>query len=398
MRHAECFTLTAPVGTDENFFAGDDADTAKADAFLFWLLPDGTTLVTCDPTNLKTTKVAKGDCEASEGGYRCDYVVTVTNMGTDPYKGPIKLDEQFGFAPSRSSSRRHGAARRRSEFQCRLPHVDLAKGASVELEVTVTVPDGKHCSLRNTAVMTLPDGQHAVQRRGRRRYRFGDGQDPVEGLQEARPAAMRAQRPMSSAARAAPASASRAMSATRMANASASIEPQALPGRQAGAEERTLPVDAPSCEPGPNEERNTQGQCVCKRGFERDQTGVASKKKPQSKRRTLKTNARSGLDWDDKRDRCVPPPNPEDECEKRGWIWDDRTDRCFPPPNPRTNARRGAGSGTTGPIAACPRPTPLTSAGRRAGYGTARRRIARVRSIRPRNAGGGAGLGTASAA
>ncbi|HET7211676.1 MAG TPA: hypothetical protein VFI85_08040, partial [Methyloceanibacter sp.] len=78
---------------------GDDSDDAEADAFLEILLPDGTTLVTCDPTNLKTTKVAKGDCEASEGGFGCDYVVTITNMGPDPFKGPIKISEQVGFAP-----------------------------------------------------------------------------------------------------------------------------------------------------------------------------------------------------------------------------------------------------------------------------------------------------------
>ena len=62
-------TITVPVGTNENFFAGDDADTATADAFMFWELPDGTTIVTCDPTNLKVTKVAKGDFVAAEGGY-----------------------------------------------------------------------------------------------------------------------------------------------------------------------------------------------------------------------------------------------------------------------------------------------------------------------------------------
>ena len=69
LRHAQHLHAHRAVGTDENFFAGDDADTAEADAFLEWLLPDGTTLVTCDPTNLKTTKVAKGDCVASGGGY-----------------------------------------------------------------------------------------------------------------------------------------------------------------------------------------------------------------------------------------------------------------------------------------------------------------------------------------
>ncbi|MGH6833453.1 MAG: hypothetical protein ACRECM_10625, partial [Methyloceanibacter sp.] len=80
--------LTAPAaGTDANFFAGDDTDTAEADAFLEWELPWGGFIVTCDPTNLKTTKVAQGDFVASDGGYRGEYVVTVTNMGPDPHKG-----------------------------------------------------------------------------------------------------------------------------------------------------------------------------------------------------------------------------------------------------------------------------------------------------------------------
>src|SRR5262245_39234525 len=91
--------IGAPLGTDENYFAGDDADTAEADALLFWLLPDGTTIVTCDPTNLKTTKVTKGDCAVAGDGHRCDYLVTFTNMGPDPYKGPIKVNEQLSFAP-----------------------------------------------------------------------------------------------------------------------------------------------------------------------------------------------------------------------------------------------------------------------------------------------------------
>ena len=103
------FTLTAPVGTDENYFAGDDADTAEADAFLFWLLPDGTTIVTCDPTNLKTTKVAKGDC-----GFRhrpsLRLCGDVHQYGPDPYKGPIKVSEQLGFAPGAVTFSPDGAA------------------------------------------------------------------------------------------------------------------------------------------------------------------------------------------------------------------------------------------------------------------------------------------------
>ena len=46
--------VTPAGGTDANFDAGDDADTAVADAFLSWVDGFGVLQVTCDPTNLKT--------------------------------------------------------------------------------------------------------------------------------------------------------------------------------------------------------------------------------------------------------------------------------------------------------------------------------------------------------
>ena len=87
-------------GSAANFDAGDDADTAVADAFLTWVDIFGVTQVTCDPTNLRTKKVSKGDCVVAGIGFRCDYTVTVTNMGPDPYHGPLKISEQLGFAPT----------------------------------------------------------------------------------------------------------------------------------------------------------------------------------------------------------------------------------------------------------------------------------------------------------
>ena len=36
----------------------------------------------------------------SGAGFRCEYTVTVTNTGPDPYHGPLKLDEELGFAPT----------------------------------------------------------------------------------------------------------------------------------------------------------------------------------------------------------------------------------------------------------------------------------------------------------
>ena len=184
------------------------------------------------------------------------------------------------------------------------------------------------------------------------------------------------------------------------------------------------PETPPLCEPGPNEQRNAQGQCVCKSGFERDKngrcvappnpeddceekgwnwTGTRCVEPPSPETPTLCTPGpnerrneqgqcvcKSGFERD-KNGRCVAPPNPEDECEDRGWIWNDRTDRCLPPPNPEdeceargwvwndrlsvarvqsippTNAGRRVGTGMTG--AACRPPTRPTNAGRRAGLG-----------------------------
>ena len=291
-------TIIGPVGTNENFFAGDDADTATADAFLFWELPGGALLVTCDPTNLKTTKVAKGDCVASEGGYRCDYVVTVTNMGKDPHHGPIEIDEQFGFAPSSAKfSPEWSCPRVGGTFHCRLDHADLEKGESVELKVSATVPDGPHCKLRNTAIMTVPEantGSTANPATIPRRRR------PISRRRAAsRPTGRNASpRPTRSAARAAPASASRALSATRMASASAlpsrqspspSSAPMASRCRRAGAARRRR------LNPSADRTKSAipKASACASRASSATRKDVASKKKLPSKRRTLKTNAKT---------------------------------------------------------------------------------------------------------
>ena len=186
-------TLTAPVGTDENFFAGDDADTAEADAFLFWELPDGTTIVTCDPTNLKTTKVAKGDCVASGGGYRCDYVVTVTNMGPDPYKGPIKIERAARLcAVIGSVLGAMGLHRRRRELSVHEPPCRPREGRERRAQRDGRRPGRPAMQAHQQGGHDLPHGRHAIQRRCRRRRRFRDSQDPVEDLREARQTAMRA--------------------------------------------------------------------------------------------------------------------------------------------------------------------------------------------------------------
>ncbi len=160
--------IVAPAGgSDANFDAGDDSDTAVADAFLSWVDGFGVLQVTCDPTNLKTTKVSNGDCVASGDDFRCDYTVTVTNTGPDPYHGPLKLNEQFGFAPtSVTFSAPWGCMGGGASYQCTHPHVDMEKGDSVELKVTAQVPGGRQCQLLNQAATVFPVRRHALQQPG----------------------------------------------------------------------------------------------------------------------------------------------------------------------------------------------------------------------------------------
>ena len=186
--------IVAPAGgTDANFDAGDDADTAVADAFLSWVDGFGVLQVTCDPTNLKTTKVSNGDCVASGDNFRCDYTVTVSNTGPDPYHGPLKLNEQFGFAPtSVTFSAPWGCMGGGASYQCTHPHVDMEKGDSVELKVTAQVPGGRQCQLLNQAATVFPVAGTRYNNQARRRPWRCLGEDPRQELREAGAAAMHA--------------------------------------------------------------------------------------------------------------------------------------------------------------------------------------------------------------
>ena len=281
---------------------------------------------------------------AAEGGYRCDYVVTVTNMGKDPHNGQIVVDEQFGFAPSsvvfspewQLPESRRGVPLHASACPPRERRERRAQGVG-------------HGPGRQ--VLQAQEHRHHDGPRGPTR---GSMATPATTLRRRRPTSRRrtarsptgrnaSPRPTRSAARAAPASASRVLSATTTAlcvglteppvtnrrHRAAVTEPKLCPDGKPVPKTGRCPSTPPQPQCGPNEQRNGKGQCVCLEGFERDQKGRCVEEETP-----------------------VEEENPEDECEAKGWLWDDKRDRCVPPPTePEEPAEP---SGPTGPIACKP--------------------------------------------
>ena len=327
-------TLTAPpAGTIANYFAPDDTSAAVADAFLEWLQPDGTTIVTCDPTNLKTTKVAKGDCVASGGGYHCDYAVTVTNLGPDPYHGPVKISEQLGFAPSSVTfSPPWGCTGGGASFQCTNPHVELEKGQSVELTVTAQVPDGPQCELTNWAAMTFPTA--GTRFNGEAADDTASATAKIPSKSCVKPERPRCEPKTNEVVTESGACVCKSGTIRDDNGECVSIiEPLRCSDGKPVPKSGHCPETKTLCEPGPNETRNEQGQCVCKSGYEHDKTGLCVK--PSNPADDCKDK---GWIWNDKRKTCLPPPTPKEQCEKKGWIWDG--EHCQPPAKPDEECKK----------------------------------------------------------
>ncbi len=310
-------TLTAPAaGTDENFFGGDDTDGAAADAWMQWVMPWGGILETCDPTNLKVTKVAQGDCVASDAGYRCDYEVTITNMGPDPYKGPLEIDEQFGFAPSTVTfPPEWGHSGGGALFQLTHPPLELAKGDSIKFSVSATVPEGKQCGLKNTASLTVPDAPTRWNK---------DASDDTATAWAKIPSetCVRPERPQcepktnefrsESGACVCKSGFVRDQKGECVKIAETPLCPDGKPVPKSGH----CPTTPTACVPGPNEVRTPENKCVCKSGYERDKRGNCVKEPTTP-------------------ELCEPGPNevrtPQNKCVCKSGYERDKRGNCVKP-------------------------------------------------------------------
>ena len=304
---------TPAGGIAPNIDATDDASSADAWTFgLFWEDPiTHITFVMCDPTNLRVEKTAKGPCKPSGGDFACEYAVTVTNTGPDPYKGPVRLDEKFGAAPSNVSfdgdfTCSGGGA----DYNCETPIVALAKGASLTLNVKSKVPGSGVCALPNTATMTFPPVGSKGNGKGDDDSASATANVPsrqcgkVETLVPPPPQVNRSPdgRPIPRSGKCPCTDGGTWSSETNSCDIGEPHEPKGctpgvnevkIDGRcvcregywnnDGRCQKDDEPKQPKGCTPGPHEYRNDNGRCVCDDGFERNNDGrcVKDHEEPQ---------------------------------------------------------------------------------------------------------------------
>lgn len=128
-----------------------------------WIPPEGWPE---DDFNLALDKEAlPGACVAGGLGFVCDYVVRVTNLGPDPYLGPIVVNDRLPADPAGAVMTFANVppwvcfAISPTEHQCMFPPTLLLPGDSVDLRVTVDLPVAAPvCHLDNAAYIVWPAG------------------------------------------------------------------------------------------------------------------------------------------------------------------------------------------------------------------------------------------------
>jgi hypothetical protein len=287
---AACFTpntikITSPVGGEKNFNGADDEDSAVGDSALmeFFDPATGLTTVICDPTNLRTTKVATGDCVKGGSGYECSYKITITNMGPDPYKGPINLtDTAVGATSVTATGADFTCTNGASSAQCSTKPLTMAKGASVELSVKTTVSDNGQCSAVNQATMSFPPAGTRFNLNAADDSDTAAAAIPSESCLKQPACASPGEGEFASASGACVCQQGRTRDRANKCVADASPPPAAdkcpdgypipqngqCPCASGQSWDKDKRVCTAACEPGLNEYRTSAGQCVCKSGYE----------------------------------------------------------------------------------------------------------------------------------
>jgi uncharacterized repeat protein (TIGR01451 family) len=390
----------APGGTLLNSFAGDD--TSSATATFAPVFPfDGSPGICLSPmivepeppltapkaneTNFTITKAA-GPSQATATGQNTTFTITVTNAGPGAYNGPIELrDTLFDGAtvePSNGSwsapwvCEGQSSSGHPEQGICTHPAVALDPGESVVLTLEIEAPNSfvapsgsqVKCGYENEVEILKPMGGTAQNTNA------GDDTASIDvdfapfekhgqtfcgpGLSTppSPPPPPPPSCPQGWSPTPVPGKCCPAGSAWDGAQCKHDVTPPKLcepgPNEVRNAQGQCvcksgfdrdknglcLPPPPPPklCEPGPNEIRNAQGQCVCRDGFARNPNGVCVPPPPPlcepgpNEIRDAQGHCvcKSGF-VREANGRCVPPLNPADICRAKGWTWDRK--RCLGP-------------------------------------------------------------------
>jgi hypothetical protein len=144
--------ISAPIGGPTNAVAGNDFDSVVA------TIPDPACLVPAPDTDLQAKKQGLG-CGPFLGIWVCEWKITVTNIGTDPYIGPLSFEDTStgAFANTLPSSAAYCAGPP-TDVDCNpVGPVFYAPGVPHSLTFYTAYNDGPSvCSANNTLTIVNP--------------------------------------------------------------------------------------------------------------------------------------------------------------------------------------------------------------------------------------------------
>ncbi|MBN9362894.1 MULTISPECIES: hypothetical protein [unclassified Devosia] len=147
--------INAPAaGSPMNQVAGNDHDAVTDH------IPDPACLVAQPQTDLEMQKTALGCSPYFYGvnGYLCKWQMTLTNLGPDPYAGPLSFVDNSAGVTANELTFLYPFCTGTAVVTCTLPGVGLAPGVPVAIPFHTFIPDGPAvCSVTNNLSILVPN-------------------------------------------------------------------------------------------------------------------------------------------------------------------------------------------------------------------------------------------------
>jgi hypothetical protein len=109
--------------------------------------------------DLALTQERSGECKQGEN---CEYLITVTNQGPDPFTGALNILRTASYQPGgHKSADDVDCTRKRASVACRTGPLSLEAGQSFAFTLSLAVPRNQGGEVRNCAVLSFRGGELA---------------------------------------------------------------------------------------------------------------------------------------------------------------------------------------------------------------------------------------------